>query len=206
MFLQVRGLTKQNSNGSFSSNQTHRDTPSSGAAKTHDTSTSHSLQSSARKRQVPHTASDHPIPSASAMSAVATPVPKKPRRLPSPPPREDEEYKAIHQPNPASTKTEHADQSLEVDPEHKEFRAYDESSSFNDGPLDEDVGKDQDFNPGERTSGDGRGGGGASGVGHNKDDKGDYQFGGKPMKKKYIGVFLKVLNTHELVWCPLVWC
>jgi len=166
--LQVRGLTKQNSNGSFSSsNQTHRDT----AANTRDTSASHQLQSSAaRKRQVPHGADHTPTPS--SMTAAA-PAPKKPRRQPSPPPRgEDEKYKATpHQPRSASIKTEHADQSLEVDPEHEEFGAYDDDGGFDDEPLDEG-GDDPDFDPGEGTSGGG-GGGGASG--HNEDDKGDQQ-------------------------------
>ena len=75
--LEVRGLTKQGTNGSHSSNQTHRDTPSSGATNARDTS--NSPQNSARKRQVYHSAADHPTPS-SAMSASATPVPKKPKR------------------------------------------------------------------------------------------------------------------------------
>jgi len=171
--LQVRGLTKQNTNGS---NQTHRDTA---AANTRDTSASHHSQlqsSAARKRQVPHHAADHPTPSAMSASAASTPAPKKPRRQSSPPRGEDEEYKATPQPRSASIKTEHADQSLEVDPEHEEFGAYDDDGGFDDEPLDEG-GDDPDFDPGEGTSGSGAGGGGGGASGHNEDDKGVKEVG-----------------------------
>ena len=177
--LQVRGLTNQNTNGSLSSsNQTNHDTAS--VANTRDTSASYHSQlqsSAARKRQVPH--ADHPTPSTSPLSAAAapTPAPKKPRRQSSPPRGEDEEYKGTHQARSASFKTEHADQSLEVeDPEHEDFGAFDDDGSFDDGsfddePLDEG-GDDPDFDPGEGTSGSGAGGGGGGASGHNEDDKG----------------------------------
>ena len=69
--------------------------------------------------------------------------------------------------------------SLEVDPEHEEFGAYDDDGGFDDEPLDEGEGGDQDFDPGEGTSGAGGGGGGA----HNEDDKGRHHF------------------THTILWC-----